>query len=63
MVATAEKSTSPSLISRLVALMVLLVAGFILFKVVWGFLSGIFYLVVIVAAVTAAFWAYNTLKR
>lgn len=58
-----EKSTSPSLLGRLVALMVLLVAGFILFKVVWGFLSGIFFLLVIVAALAAVYWAYSTLKR
>lgn len=64
MAATTEKTTpSASLLSRLVALMVLLVAGFLLFKAVWGLLAGIFSLVVILVALVALFWAYSTLKR
>lgn len=63
MVPSTVKSASASLLSRLVALIVLLVAGYILFKVVLGFISGIFYLVLVVVAVAAVLWAYARLKR
>jgi len=56
-------SRSSSLLMRLLALAVLVVAAYVLFKVVLGFLIGLFYVVAIIAALVAVVWAYRTLKR
>ncbi len=56
-------SRSRSLLMRLVALVVLVIAAYVLFKIVLGFLIGLFYVVAIIAALVAVVWAYRTLKR
>lgn len=60
---TQKQSLAGSLLKRLIALVVLLVAGYILFKVVLGFIAGFFTLIVVIVAVLAVLWAYSTLKR
>ncbi len=57
------RQSTNALLMRLVALVVLIGAAYLLFRVVLGFLSGIFYAVVVVAALLAVVWAYRTLKR
>ena len=57
------ESRSSSLLRRFVALIVLLIAGFILLKVVLHVLAGIAFAVVIIGALVAAVWAYTTLRR
>lgn len=59
----AETSRSSSLLKRLLALVVLLFAAYVLFKIVVGVLAGIFFAVLVVAALVAVVWAYSTLKR
>lgn len=56
-------SRSRSLLMRLLALVVLVIAAYVLFKIVLGFLIGLFYVVAIIAALVAVVWAYRTLKR
>lgn len=56
-------SRSSSLLRRLLALVVLVVAAYVLFKVILGFLSGIFFAVLVIVALVAVFWAYSTLRR
>ena len=56
-------SRTSSLLKRLVALVVLFVAAYLLFRAVIGFLSGLFVIALVVAAVVAVIWAYSTLKR
>ena len=51
------------LLKRLLAFAVLIVAGYILIRVVIGFLSGLFVVALALAALVALVWAYNTLKR
>lgn len=58
-----ETSRSSSILRRVVALVVLVVAAYVLFKVILGFLSGIFFVVLVIAALVAVVWAYSTLKR
>jgi uncharacterized membrane protein YccC len=56
-----EEAAKPSLVKRLIALVVLAIAGFILLKLVIGFLAGMLTLVVIVVAGIAVIWALRTL--
>jgi hypothetical protein len=56
-----EQEARPSLARRALALLVLLVAGWVLLKFVIGLLAGIATLVVIVVAVVAVLWALRTL--
>ena len=51
----------PSWISRLLAVLVLVVAAWIVIKVIIGIAAGIAGIVVIVLAVVGIIWAYNTL--
>lgn len=46
---------------KLLAVTVLLVAAYVLFKVVLGFVTGILWLVMIVAALVAVVWALRVL--
>jgi uncharacterized membrane protein YccC len=55
------EATGPSLVSRLIAVVVLLVAGWILLKVVIGVVSAIAWTAVAIAAVIAVLWAAKTL--
>lgn len=56
-----QEATGPSLGKRLFAIVVLLIAGWILLKWVIGLLAGIATLVVIVVAAMAVLWAIRTL--
>jgi uncharacterized membrane protein len=56
-----EPEARPSLARRAVALLVLLVAGWILLKVVIGLIAGIATIIIIALAIVAVFWALNTL--
>jgi hypothetical protein len=60
-------SENPSLLSALgrkaLAIVVLLVAAWILFKVVIGVVAGIAWLIVIVLAVMSVLWAFSVLRR
>jgi len=56
------EESRPSWISRLFAVLVLVVAGWILIKIVIGVVASIAWIVVAVLAVVGVLWAYNTLK-
>lgn len=55
------ENTSPSFAKRILAVVVLAVAAWILLKFVVGLITGIATLVVIVLAVLAVVWALRTL--
>lgn len=57
----ASAKSGPSLLTRLLALVVLLVAGWVLLKIVLGVLASIATTVVVVAALVAIVWAVRTL--
>ena len=57
----ADKS-GPSLITRMAAVLVLVIAGLLLLKVVIGIVAGLFWIAVIVAALLAVLWAWSTLR-
>lgn len=46
---------------KLLAVVILLVAAFVLFKVVLGFITGLVWIVIVVAAVIAVVWATRIL--
>lgn len=56
------EKAGPSLAMRALAVLVLLVAAWILLKVVIGIVAGIAWFVVIIAALVAVFWAWSTLR-
>jgi uncharacterized membrane protein YccC len=56
-----EEAAKPSLLKRLLALVVLAVAAWILLKFVIGLIAGLATVIVIVLAIVAVFWALNTL--
>jgi hypothetical protein len=47
---------------KLLAIVVLIVAAYILFKVVLGFVAAVAWIVIIVLALIAVFWAVGTLR-
>jgi hypothetical protein len=47
---------------KVIAIAVLLVAAYILFKVVIGFVAGLVWIAVIVLAVIAGIWAFGVLR-
>lgn len=57
------RSASSSLLKRLVALVVLLVAGYLVLRLVVGAISGILTTLLVIAALIAVVWAYSALKR
>ncbi|HEX2085188.1 MAG TPA: hypothetical protein VHF89_05860 [Solirubrobacteraceae bacterium] len=57
-----EEARSSSLLSKGVAAVVLLIAAWILLKIVIGFVSAVFWTVLAVAAVLAVIWAVLTLR-
>ena len=57
-----EEARSSSLLSKGVAALVLLLAAWILIKVVVGFVSAIFWTVLVVVAVLAIIWAVFTIR-
>jgi hypothetical protein len=48
---------------KLLAIAVLLVAAYVLFKVVIGTLMAVFWVILAVVAVVAVIWALSTLRR
>jgi uncharacterized membrane protein YccC len=54
-------ATASSLAKRLLAIVVLAVAAWILLKVVIGAIAGVATLVVVILAVVAVFWAWRAL--
>jgi hypothetical protein len=57
-----EEARSSSLLSKGVAAVVLLIAAWILLKIVIGFVSAIFWTVLTIGAVLALIWAWLTLR-
>jgi fatty acid desaturase len=53
----------PSIVLRLLAGIVLVVGAIILLRVAFGFLAGIFWILIIVAVLIAVIWAWRTLSR
>jgi fatty acid desaturase len=58
-----EETRSSSLAGKAIAAAVLLVAAWMLVKVVVGFVSAIFWTVLVIVAVIAVLWAVFTLRR
>ena len=56
-----DEAAKPSLLKRLLALVVLAVAAWILLKFVIGLIAGLATVIVIVLAIVAVIWALNTL--
>jgi hypothetical protein len=54
--------TGPTLLTKAVALIVLLVAAWIVLRMVIGVVAGIAWVVVLVAAVIGVVWAWRTLR-
>jgi len=52
-----QEEARPSLVTRFIALIVLVVAAWILLKVVLGILAGLSTLIVIVLAIAGVVWA------
>jgi hypothetical protein len=48
---------------KIIAVAVLLVVGYILFRVLVGFLAGLIWIAVLVLAVIAGIWAFGVLRR
>ena len=57
-----EEARSSSLLTKGLAAIVLLVAAWILLKVVIGFVSAIFWTVLTIGAILAVIWAFLTLR-
>jgi hypothetical protein len=55
------KESAANLGSKAVALLVLLVVAWVLFKVVLGFVAAVAWIAVVVMAVIAGIWALNRL--
>jgi hypothetical protein len=56
-----EETAKPSILKRLLALVVLAVAAWILLKFVIGIIAGLATAIVIILAVVAVIWALRTL--
>jgi uncharacterized membrane protein YccC len=56
-----EAEARPSLARRAIALLVLLIAGWVLLKFVIGLITGLATIVIIVLAIVAVLWALKTL--
>jgi uncharacterized membrane protein YccC len=56
-----DEAAKPSLVKRLLALVVLVIAAWILLKFVIGLIAGLATVIVIVLAIVAVIWALNTL--
>ena len=57
-----EEKSGSSLAMKALAVIVLLVAAWILLRVVIGLIAGVAWFVVIVLAIVAIFWAWRTLS-
>jgi hypothetical protein len=58
-----EEARSSSLVSKVVAAAVLLIAAWVLVKVVVGIVSAVFWTGLTIVAVLAVLWAVVTLRR
>ncbi len=58
-----EARSSSSILSKVLAAAVLLIAAWVLVKVVVGIVSALFWTVLTVVAVLAVLWAVFTLRR
>jgi hypothetical protein len=56
-----DTASSPSLLKRLLAIVVLIIASWILLKWVIGLIMGLATIIVIVVAVVAVIWALRTI--
>lgn len=56
-----DTASSPSLLKRLLAIVVLIVASWILLKWVIGLIMGLATVIVVVLAIAAVFWALKTI--
>jgi hypothetical protein len=56
-----ENTSSPSFLRRVLAVVVLAVAAWVLLKLVIGVIAGLATFIVVVAAIVAVVWAVRTL--
>ena len=56
-----EEKAGPSILTRLLALVILVVAAWVLLKIVIGIVAGLSTLIVAVLAIVAIVWAVNRL--
>ena len=56
-----NQKTGPSFGARVIAVVVLAIAAWILFKVIIGIVAGVAWFLVVVVAVIAVVWAVRTL--
>jgi hypothetical protein len=56
-----EKTAKPSLLKRLLALVVLAIAAWILLKIVIGIVAGLATVIVVVLAIVGIIWALSVL--
>jgi uncharacterized membrane protein YccC len=56
-----DEAAKPSMLKRLLALVILVIAGWILLHFVIGLITGLATIIVIVLAIVAVIWALNTL--
>jgi accessory gene regulator protein AgrB len=56
-----EETSSPSIMSRVIAILVLAVAVWILFKVAFGFIAWLATVLVVIGAIAAVIWAVRRL--
>jgi hypothetical protein len=54
--------TRPSWVMRLLAVLVLAIAAWVLVKVIIGVVAAVAWVVAVVVALVAVIWAYNTLR-
>ena len=59
---SSSKSSGTSLGSRAVAILVLLIAAWVIFQIIKGFVVAVFVTGVIVLAIVAIVWAVRTLR-
>ncbi len=57
-----EEARSSSLLNKAIAAIIMLVAAWVLLKIVIGFVSAIFWTVLTIAAILAVVWAFFTLR-
>jgi hypothetical protein len=57
-----SKSSGSSLGSKAVALLVLLVAAWIVFQLIKGFVIAVFWIGIVIFGLIAVFWAWRTLR-
>lgn len=57
-----DEKTGPSLAARALAVIVLLIAAWILLRVIIGLVAGVAWIAMVVLAVVAVVWAWRTLS-